>query len=223
MLMLRSARNEAPLGPHLRNVAAAPFSAAAGLTQAAYLVAAARLTGGHPRSASLVPAAPGAWRMHYHAEQFRDASNRISLADSLDSIGLPKLKIDFRMQDDDVEAVVRAHELLDEDLRAASAGRLHFAGSREDCVAKVRASARDGYHQLGGAAMGEDASSIVDADLRVRGLDNLWIAAGSVFPSGGQANPTLTIVALARRLAAHIAGLRAPAAAPAAARVDAER
>lgn len=214
--MLRFGRGEGALGPHLANVARAPWSAASGLANAAYLLAAARLTGRHPRPTRLTPAAANAWRLDYHAEQPPHASNRISLADTLDSAGLPKLKIDFRMQDEEIEAVVRAHDLLDADLQQAGAGKLIFAGNRAHRIASVRAAARDGYHQLGGAAMGRDATSIVDTNLAVRGLENLYIASGSVFPSGGQANPTLTIVALARRLAAHIAQDRAPSAAHAA-------
>lgn len=199
--MMRFGRGDGALGPHIKNVARDPIGAASGLFTAAYLLAAARITGRHPRATTLTPVRTGQWRLDYHAEQPRHADNRISLADSLDSAGLPKLKIDFRMADEEVEGVVRAHELLDVDLKAANAGALHFSGSREECIARVRASARDGYHQIGGAIMGE----VVDTNLRANGLSNLWIASGSVLPSGGQANPTLTIVALARRLADHIA------------------
>jgi choline dehydrogenase-like flavoprotein len=57
-------------------------------------------------------------------------------------------------------------------------------------------------HTLGTTRMGRDRStSVVDADCRVHGYDNLFVAGSSVFPSGGYANPTLTIVALALRLA----------------------
>ena len=76
----------------------------------------------HPRATTLTPVRTGQWRLDYHAEQPRHADNRISLSDSLDSAGLPKLKIDFRMHDDEIESVVRAHELLDVDLKAANAG-----------------------------------------------------------------------------------------------------
>lgn len=200
--LMKFGRGEGALGPHIANVMRAPLSAIAGLTSAAYLLAAARLTGRHPRQTKLTPAAAGAWRLDYHAEQPPHANNRVSLCESLDSAGLPKLKIDFRMHEQEIEAVVRAHELLDADLRQAGAGELVFAGDRETCIARVRAAARDGYHQLGGAVMSADpAHGVVYTDLRVHSIENLHIAAGSVFPSGGQANPTLTIVALARRLA----------------------
>jgi choline dehydrogenase-like flavoprotein len=62
-------------------------------------------------------------------------------------------------------------------------------------------------HTLGTTRMGDDpASSVVDADCRVHGYDNFYVAGSSVFPSGGYANPTLTIVALALRLADHLVG-----------------
>ena len=45
---------------------------------------------------------------------------------------------------------------------------------------------------------------VVDKNLRVFGTDNLFICDGSVFPTAGSANPTLTITALAVRLGAHL-------------------
>ena len=51
----------------------------------------------------------------------------------------------------------------------------------------------------------DPAQGVVDADCRVHGIENLFIAGSSVFPTGGYANPTLTIVALAVRLADHLA------------------
>jgi choline dehydrogenase-like flavoprotein len=47
---------------------------------------------------------------------------------------------------------------------------------------------------------------VVDADCQVHGIGNLYIAGSSIFPTGGHANPTLTIVALALRLADHLEG-----------------
>ena len=63
---------------------------------------------------------------------------------------------------------------------------------------------------MGTTRMGDDPrTSVTDADGRVHGLGNLWVAGSSLFPTGGWANPTLTIVALALRSAEKIsAGLR---------------
>lgn len=204
--VMRLGRGEGALGPHFANVARAPLSAASGLARAICLHGFARVVGRHPRITWLTPSGAGAWRLDYHAEQPCHRDNRISLADDCDSVGLPKLKIEFRMHEQEIDAVVRAHELLDADLRNVGAGRLVFPGTREQSLASVHAAARDGYHQLGGAAMSRRSDTgVVDTDLRVHGLANLWVASGSVLPSGSQANPTLTIVALARRLAAKLA------------------
>ena len=64
-----------------------------------------------------------------------------------------------------------------------------------------------GYHHMGTTRMGADAAqSVVDANLKVHGLANLYMAGSSVFPTGGWVNPTLTILALSFRLADHLAG-----------------
>ena len=66
----------------------------------------------------------------------------------------------------------------------------------------------DGYHQIGTIRMAADpASGVVDADCRVHGTPNLFVASSAVFPTSGQANPTLLITALSARLAAHVARL----------------
>jgi choline dehydrogenase-like flavoprotein len=62
-----------------------------------------------------------------------------------------------------------------------------------------------GPHQLGGTRMHVDPKKgVVDANCQVHGISNLHVAGSSVFPTGGFANPTLTIVALALRLADRI-------------------
>ncbi|MEZ6022971.1 MAG: GMC family oxidoreductase [Hyphomonadaceae bacterium] len=200
-------RGDGDLAPHLRNVARAPLSAAAGLSRILALHASARLTGHLPRPSLHIPSGPGMWEMRYHAEQRPDPANRVSLSASRrDSQGLPALQIDFRFGDRDVADVVRAHDLLDADLRASGAGRLNLRGTPEAMAGMVADFARDGYHQIGGAVMSaEPGAGVVDADGRVHGLPNLWVASSCTFPSGGHANPTLTIVALSLRIADRLA------------------
>jgi choline dehydrogenase-like flavoprotein len=194
-----------PLGPHFANVGKAPISAAADLVQTAWTLAASRLFHQRHLPRRFLSSGGGGWRVVYHAEQARDPGNRISLSDRQDSIGLPKLRIDFRFGDKDIASVVRAHELLEKDLQRAGVGRLRWTYG-DASYETVAATARDGYHQLGGAVMSNDpAEGIVDRNCRTHDLENLFIASGCVFPTGGQANPTLTIIALACRLAEHLA------------------
>ena len=64
-----------------------------------------------------------------------------------------------------------------------------------------------GNHHMGTTRMSADPrQGVVDADCRVHGLRNLYVAGSSVFPTSGAANPTLTLVALAWRLAHHLEG-----------------
>ena len=63
-----------------------------------------------------------------------------------------------------------------------------------------------GYHHIGGTRMGENKyTSVVDKNLKVHGVENLFVCGSSTFPSGGHANPTLSIIQLSLRLANHLA------------------
>ena len=68
-----------------------------------------------------------------------------------------------------------------------------------------RASVGDAAHPAGTTRMSSNAGSgVVDVNLRVHGVEDLHVIGSSVFPTCGYANPTLTIVALAIRLAGHL-------------------
>jgi len=65
------------------------------------------------------------------------------------------------------------------------------------------------WHHMGTTRMHPDrAKGVVDANCRVHDLANVYVAGSSVFPTGGAAAPTLTIIALALRLAEHLAAAR---------------
>jgi choline dehydrogenase-like flavoprotein len=72
-------------------------------------------------------------------------------------------------------------------------------GPRRLDLAKQQAT--DGFHQMGTTRMGlSPTTSVVDANCRVHGIENLFVASTSVFPTSGQANPTFLGVAMAFRL-----------------------
>ncbi|MEZ5937647.1 MAG: GMC oxidoreductase [Hyphomonadaceae bacterium] len=199
---------QGPLGPHVQNVMRSPLQAAAGLGASFYYLAFSRVTGRHPRARRPTPVSPNVYRLDYHAEQTPHPDNRVSLSGNLDSLGMPKLRIRLSFHDEDIRSVVQMHDLLDEDLRRAGAGELGWRVPPESRFDAVKASARDGYHQLGGAVMSSrPTDGVVAPDGRVHGVDNLWIASSCTFPTGGQANPTLSIVALSLRLSERLAEL----------------
>jgi hypothetical protein len=130
-------------------------------------------------------------------EQRPHASNRIELDERRDRFGnwLPRLFLDWTPAEQ--AGLERLRELLAEWLHTAGLGRLEFQrGLRPDLSA---------HHHAGTTRMGRDpGEGVVDPDGRVFGLQNLYVTGGSVFPTAGFANPTLTIAALARRLARHL-------------------
>jgi choline dehydrogenase-like flavoprotein len=188
--------------PHVLNIARAPLQTASG---------AARAVGSKLRAQQAL----GQWPLRdpsrtflltYHAEAAPNRESRATLGEETDSFGLPRLRIDLRFSDSDVQSTVRAHNLLDRALRRSGKARIEYLAPPEELAARVLEQATDGYHQLGLTRMGTDPrQSIVDPDCRVHGVENLFIASGSVFPTSGQGNPTLLTAALAVRLAGHLA------------------
>ena len=149
----------------------------------------------------------GSALLEIDAEQATDPDSRVTLADELDPFGQPRAAIDWRIAETDRRTVAETVERFDRLLQANGLGAMRLpAGVRADALAAQ--CRRDSNHSLGGTRMGEPGDSVVDANLKVHGAGNLWVAGGSVFASGGHANPTLTILALALRLAAHLDGER---------------
>jgi choline dehydrogenase-like flavoprotein len=102
--------------------------------------------------------------------------------------------------------------IIDRVLRRFGLGRLEYRYPAADLEDRVLDQAADGFHQVGTTRMSTDPrTGVVDKNLLVHGTHNLFVASSSVFPTTGQANPTFMAVALAIRLADHLArALRAP-------------
>jgi choline dehydrogenase-like flavoprotein len=134
----------------------------------------------------------------YWADCPPDAESRVSLSEQRDAFGVPLPRIAWRLPFDLRSQVERAHALLDAALRESGEGSASVA---YDALEDIENSC----HHMGTTRMDrEPARGVVDEHGRVHGLANLFIAGSSVFPSYGQANPTLTIVALSLRLSEHL-------------------
>jgi choline dehydrogenase-like flavoprotein len=187
------------VGAHLANVVTDPGSVA---RSAAVLVRRRLLSARH--LPSVLPARTGnRYTLHFDAEQSPDADSRVLLGDQRDRFGLRRLRVDWRFSEADVDSVVRSTRRLEAALGQAGVGRMSLdPEARRD---RVRELASVGSHHLGTTRMADDpARGVVDRDCRVHGMGNLWIASGSVFATSSYARPTLTIVALAIRLADHL-------------------
>lgn len=139
------------------------------------------------------------WSM---VEQLPDPDNRILLSDKRDHNGMRKVEIHWRFSSQDRDGVQRMREQMRREIEGSGLGTVEWSRDLYSTPSSV--------HPIGGARMGDDpASSVVDADLRVHAMANLFVASSAVFPTSGYANPTLTVVALCCRLADRIKALRA--------------
>lgn len=152
----------------------------------------------------------GRYSLDFHAEQEPNPLSRVTLSDEVDALGVPRLRIDWRYTRADVDTVQRALAALARSFAASGVGRFDY-DPRAVEAEMLRYGAYGGHH-IGTARMGSDPRrSVVDGDCRVHGVHNLYVAGAATFPTSSQANPTLTLVALALRLAEHLqAQLAAP-------------
>lgn len=144
-------------------------------------------------------------RVSYWSEQSPNPDSRITLINEKDALEQNEIKLDWRLNNQDRENITRIHEILAEELGRAGLGRLRFDFNRDkkDWMSYFRGS----FHHIGTTRMHTDPKKgVVDADCRIHGINNLYIAGSSVFPTSGHANPTLTIIALSLRLSDHIKG-----------------
>jgi choline dehydrogenase-like flavoprotein len=137
------------------------------------------------------------------SEQMPNPDSRIGLGRETDPFGLRKVTIDWQLTADDKRGMATGHRLFGTEL-----GRVGFGRFRSSVTDDDIGWPEDMYgdqHHMGTTRMHRDPrSGVVDENCRIHGVANLYVAGSSTFPTGGVANPTLTIVALALRLADHI-------------------
>ena len=139
--------------------------------------------------------------MRVQAEQAPNPDSRVTLGTQRDRFGLRVARVDWRFTGSDRASIRASQKAVDTTLRTAGLGRVEFMLGDEHPAALIEGN----FHHLGATRMHADpAMGVVDPDCRVHGMSNLYIAGSSVFPTYGCSNPTLTVVALALRLADHL-------------------
>ncbi len=143
------------------------------------------------------------YSLHSVSEQSPNPDSRVMLSEERDRIDMRKIKLDWRLSELDKLSLRKGMHAIGEEL-----GRLGLGRTKVDITLDDQYWNENlywSYHHMGTTRMHNDPTQgVVNADCRVHGIDNLFIAGSSVFPSVGCATPTLTIGALAIRLADHI-------------------
>ncbi|MES2497062.1 MAG: GMC family oxidoreductase [Pseudomonadota bacterium] len=148
-------------------------------------------------------------------EQAPDPASRIALAESKDSFGLNKVRVDWRIADLERRTVAHFTGRIRDMFARQGWGTLLPIAGLDESGGLTAEHMMESYHHIGATRMSAtSATGTVDADCRVHQLANLHVCGASVMPTGGHANPTFTIVALALRLADRIARLSAPMTTP---------
>lgn len=157
-----------------------------------------RLEGGRPHGLS-------EWWVR--SEQSPNRDSRITLGPTRDALGLRRPILDWRISELDRRTLTTSALRISEDLTAAGLARVQIEPWLASGPAVEAERVTGDWHQLGTTRMADSPRrGVVDADCRVHGIANLFVAGGSVFPTSGAMNPTLTVVALALRLARRLRG-----------------
>lgn len=149
------------------------------------------------------------------AEQAPNPASRVLLGEELDALGMRRANLDWRLNAQDthtLQVLARSLHAEFERLGIGAVERAPWLRAVEEGMATawpVDPSTGNhpigGYHHMGTTRMSSDPrTGVVDANCRVHNYANLYVAGSSVFPTGGWANPTLTILALTHRLGAHL-------------------
>jgi choline dehydrogenase-like flavoprotein len=175
---------------------------------------------GRARAGACLPTAQKT-DLFVRSEQAPDRANRVVLGEERDALGVRLPRLQWRMNELDCVSLAATVQAFGNAIHREGLGRLRsFVGEtdlRQVDVAygmSLSDEQRDRIHRerrptilLWGHHMGTTRMAdgpergVVDPHCRVHGVGNLYVAGSSVFPTGGAANPTLTIVALALRLA----------------------
>ena len=145
------------------------------------------------------------------AEQAPNPLSRVVLSDRQDALGCRRADLDWQLSDIDKRSARELALALGREFKRLGLGKVTPSawlddGSRAWPVdATVGNHPIGGYHHMGTTRMSANpVNGVVDANCTVHGVSNLHLAGSSVFTTGGWANPTLTILALTRRLAQHV-------------------
>ncbi|MBL0940368.1 MAG: GMC family oxidoreductase [Gemmatimonadaceae bacterium] len=135
-------------------------------------------------------------------EQAPNMSSRITLTRDRDAYGVPRADFHWALNTLDRHTIQQTVRVLARELGRLGIGRVQLRDWLRADNGPWPSVVSGGWHDMGGTRMHSNPhQGVVDADCRVHGVTNLYLAGGGVFPTAGAANPTLTIVALALRLA----------------------
>lgn len=141
------------------------------------------------------------FRLHHFLEPEPYKESAVSLSCEKDRFGLPLARLSWQLTDNTLNSLRRTIAIIRQELQDSRIGKLEVEPEEWEKLKKPMWT----WHHMGTTRMHDDSrQGVVDANCKVYGLNNLFITGSSVFPTAGNDTPTLTIVALAHRLADYL-------------------
>jgi len=147
-----------------------------------------------------------AYQMDIRVEQAPNPNSRITLTNEKDALGVKLPNLNWELTALDKSSLRRLNLLVAKQVAIAGIGRVQLRDwLRDEEDDTFPDYTNGGWHHMGGARMNDDPKKgVVDANCKVHGLDNLFVAGSACYPTSGAPNPTLTLTALTLRLSDHL-------------------
>jgi choline dehydrogenase-like flavoprotein len=149
--------------------------------------------------------APRNFHLITRQEQAPNPNSRVTLSSEKDAMGMPRVVFNWQLTELDKHSMRTYYKVLGQEMGRSGVGRVQL---RDWLLSDDRtwpSFLSGGWHHMGTTRMHTDPKrGVVDANCRVHGIGNLYVAGAAVYPTAGSANPTLTLVALSLRLSDHL-------------------
>lgn len=145
-------------------------------------------------------------RLRTRSEPAPNPDSRILLSEEKDALGVPRVKLNWQLTEFDKRSMRKTYEVLGQEAGRSGVGRVRLRDwlqEEDDTMWPDYLSG--GWHHMGTARMHDNPQEgVVDANCKIHGLGNLYVAGSAAFTTAGAANPTLTLIALSLRLSDHL-------------------
>jgi choline dehydrogenase-like flavoprotein len=143
------------------------------------------------------------FRLHHFMEPEPLESSCVALSHKKDKHGLSLISLCWQLSSRTIQSLKQTIQILQDELARSGLGRLDVAAEEWAVIDRPMWT----WHHMGTTRMHTDSrKGVVDANCQVHGVQNLYVAGSSVFPTVGNDTPTMTIIALAHRLSDHLLG-----------------
>jgi choline dehydrogenase-like flavoprotein len=153
-----------------------------------------------------IPKGFKAFQLFTRMEQAPNPDSRITLDTELDSLGMPRATLHWKLTALEKNSLRTISTIIGEEAGRVSMGRVKVYDYLQDKNDESWPSfTGGGWHHMGTTRMSEDAKQgVVDATCKVHGIRNLFVAGSSCYVTAGAVNPTLTLIALTLRLSDYL-------------------